>query len=133
MLFRSAPPASMLLLAAIALASGGCVHRPPELAQSAPPAVVVAYPIERSVTDFIELTGQLAPVDTVEVRPRVWGYLDKVHFKEGMLVKAGDLLYEIDPRTYQAALDEAVAKVALDEANVKQSEADHERILEASK
>ena len=62
-------------------------------------------PVERDVTDYADFTGRTAAVDSVEVRARVWGYLDKVNFKEGALVKKGDVLFEIDPRPYQADLE----------------------------
>ena len=68
----------------------------------APTPVTVSQPVEREVTDYADFTGRTAAVDSVEVRARVWGYLDKVNFKEGALVKKGDVLFEIDPRPYQA-------------------------------
>ena len=57
------------------------------------------------MTDHADFTGRTAAVDSVELRPRVWGYLDKVNFKEGALVKKGDVLFEIDPRPYRAELN----------------------------
>jgi RND family efflux transporter MFP subunit len=63
-------------------------------------------------------------VDSVEVRARVWGYLDKVHFKEGALVRKGDVLFEIDPRTYQATLVQAEGNVLQMEARLTRLEAD---------
>ena len=64
--------------------------------------VTVSHPVERDVTDYADFTGRTAAVDSVEVRAHVWGYLDKVNFKEGALVKKGDVLFEIDPRPYRA-------------------------------
>ena len=72
-----------------------------------PVPVTVSKPLERDVTDYADFTGRTAAVDSVEVRARVWGYLDKVNFKEGVLVKKGDVLFEIDPRTYKTALANA--------------------------
>jgi RND family efflux transporter MFP subunit len=112
---------------------GGCARGPKEVAAGPPPPVQVSLPVEKSVTDFVDLTGQTSAVESVEVRPRVWGYLQKVNFKEGALVKKDEVLYEIDARTYKAALDEAEGKVALDEANLRFSEADYQRIVEAGK
>jgi RND family efflux transporter MFP subunit len=63
------------------------------------------------------------------VRARVWGYLDKVNFKEGALVKKGDVLFEIDPRIYEAVVNQNKAKVAQDEAQLKYNEADYQRTL----
>ena len=72
-----------------------------------PVPVTVSYPVERDVTDYADFTARTAAVDSVEVRAHVWGYLDKVNFKEGALVKKGDVLFEIDPRPYQAVLNQA--------------------------
>jgi RND family efflux transporter MFP subunit len=63
-------------------------------------------------------------VDSIEVRPRVWGYLDRVNFKEGALVKKGDVLFEIDPRTYRAALDNAEGNLASGLARLRRLDAD---------
>jgi RND family efflux transporter MFP subunit len=82
------------------------------------------------VTDYADFTGRTAAVDSVEVRARVWGYLDKVNFKEGALVKKGDVLFELDPRPYQALLDQAKARVANDQAQLAYHEADYRRYQE---
>jgi RND family efflux transporter MFP subunit len=99
--------ASLLLSAALTL--GGCSKSggPP----SAPPEVSVAPVIEKRVKDWDEFTGRLQAVETVEIRPRVSGYIDKVAFTEGSLVKRGALLFVIDPRPYQAEYDRAAADV----------------------
>ncbi len=70
-----------------------------------PPEVTISKPVSREVTDYFEFPGQTEAVGEVEVRARVTGYLVKVNFVDGQNVKKGDLLYEIDPRPYQAALD----------------------------
>ena len=111
----------------------GCAKAPSGPPVTAPTPVSVSVPLEREVTDYADYTGRTAAVESVEVRARVWGYLDKVNFKEGAMVKAGDALYEIDPRTYRAALEQAEAKVALDEATSKFNEADYQRISDAAK
>jgi RND family efflux transporter MFP subunit len=80
------------------------------------------------VTDAADFTGRTAAVDSVEVRARVWGYLDKVNFKEGALVKKGDVLFEIDPRPYRADLDRAEGTVALYDARVRRTERDYQRV-----
>jgi len=97
---RSLLPPLILLLAGC----GGTA--PPAMA---PPEVTVATPLVRKITDWDEYTGRLAAVESVEIRARVSGYLQSVHFQDGELVKKGDLLFVIDPRPYQAALDEARA------------------------
>jgi RND family efflux transporter MFP subunit len=80
--------------------------------QSAPPPQVsVAQVLEKRVKDWDEFTGRLQAVETVEIRPRVSGYIDKVAFTEGSQVKRGDLLFVIDPRPYQAEYDRAAADV----------------------
>src|SRR5262249_14671585 len=76
----------------------------------APPTVSVIRPVEREVVEWDEYTGRLESPETVEVRARVSGYLDKVPFKEGKEVKKGDLLFTIDRRPYQAEFDRADAE-----------------------
>lgn len=80
--------------------------------QAGVPAVTVAKPISKRLTDWDEFTGRLIARDKVEVRARVSGYLTEVHFKEGAEVKEGALLFRIDPRPYQAAVDRAEAVLA---------------------
>jgi RND family efflux transporter MFP subunit len=86
-----------------------CTKSAPQAA--APPEVSVAQVIEKPVKDWDEFTGRLQAVETVEIRPRVSGYIDKVAFTEGGLVKSGDLLFIIDPRPYQAEYGRASADV----------------------
>src|SRR5687767_6505382 len=96
-----------VLLAGFSLALPGCGQAPAGAPAPPPPSVTVSYPFEREVIDHADFTGRTAAVETVDVRARVWGYLDKVSFKEGALVSKGDILFEIDPRTYRAALASA--------------------------
>jgi len=77
-----------------------------------PPAVTVAKPIVKKVIDWDEFTGRLASPESVDIRARVSGYLEEVHFKEGTEVKEGDLLVTIDPRPYEAAVQRAQADVS---------------------
>ena len=74
-----------------------------------PPTVSVVQPVQREVIEWDEYIGRLESPESVEIRARVSGYLDKVHFKEGKEVKKGDLLFTIDRRPYKADLDRAVA------------------------
>jgi RND family efflux transporter MFP subunit len=90
--------------------------------------VTVSYPIERDVTDYADFTGRTAAVDSVEVRARVSGYLDRVCFKEGALVKKDDKLFEIDPRPYRAELERAKGTLAQYEARVHRLECDYQRV-----
>jgi RND family efflux transporter MFP subunit len=76
-----------------------------------PPAVVVASPLVIRLTEWDEYTGVFEATDTVDVRARVDGYLDSIHFRDGAIVKPGDLLFVIDPRPYEAVLEGARADV----------------------
>src|SRR6266516_6799234 len=86
----------------------GCGRHPSQIAPP-PPVVTVIQPVEREVVEWDEYTGRLESPETVDVRARVSGYLDKVHFKDGARVKTGDLLFTIDRRPYKAELDRAAA------------------------
>src|SRR5215470_778790 len=118
---------SVLLGSALALCFAlsllGCSQAPPAAPQAPPLKVSVSYPVEREVTDYVDFTARMAAVDSVEVRARVWGYLDKVNFKEGNLVKKGDVLYEIDPRTYRATLANAEGNLASAHAKLRRLDA----------
>jgi RND family efflux transporter MFP subunit len=120
---------SSALVLGFSLALTGCARAPSEAPAAAPIPVPVSSPLERYVTDYTDFTARIAAVDSVEVRAHVWGYLDKVNFKEGVLVKKGDVLFELDPRPYQAVLNQAQAKVAQDEAQLKFDEAEYQRNL----
>jgi membrane fusion protein, multidrug efflux system len=80
-------------------------------AQTGPVPVTVAKPVVREIVEDDEFIGRFEAVDQVTVRARVGGYLDKVHFKDGAIVKEGDLLFTIDQRPFQAALDQATASL----------------------
>jgi RND family efflux transporter MFP subunit len=92
-----------------------------------PPAVTVAKPIKKLVSDYDEYVGRFVAVDDVEVRARVSGYLDSIHFTDGQLVKAGDPLFTIDRRPFQASLDQAKAAVEQAKANLAFAVSDLER------
>ncbi|HEV3162596.1 MAG TPA: efflux RND transporter periplasmic adaptor subunit [Isosphaeraceae bacterium] len=121
------------LFLGLCLGLAGCARAPSGAPQAAPTAVAVSRPVERDVTDFADFTGRVAAVDSVELRARVWGYLDKVNFKEGGLVQKGDVLFEIDPLTYRAALDLAEGNLASMQARLLRLNADlarAQRLLE---
>src|ERR1700730_2997632 len=113
------------LVLGLCLGATGCARRPAEAPAAAPVSVPVSYPVERYVTDDAAFTARLAAVDSVEVRAHVWGYLQKVNFKEGALVQKGDVLFELDPRPYEALLVQAKAKVRQDEAQLTFDEDEH--------
>ncbi len=116
-----------ILLLGLCLVLAGCVRVPSAAPEAAPTPVTVSRPVERDVTDYADFTGRTAAVDSVEVRVRVWGYLDRVNFKEGALVKKGDVLFEIDPRLYRADLERGRGTVAQYEARVRRLERDYQR------
>jgi RND family efflux transporter MFP subunit len=101
---------SMPVVALIALlCAGGCGKSGTAQSAPPPPEVSVAEVLQKRVKDWDEFTGRLQAVETVEVRPRVSGYIDQVAFTEGKGVKRGDLLFVIDPRPYKADYDRAAA------------------------
>jgi RND family efflux transporter MFP subunit len=101
--------------------------RPADEPASAPPEVAVMPPVSREVADHENFIGRTEAAITVDLRARVTGYLDKVGFKDGSDVKQGDVLFEIDPRPYQAELARADASLTLAEAHLKRAETDFER------
>src|SRR5882672_2633628 len=146
---------------------GGCRQNASDVAPSEPPAIPVSHPVSREVTDFVDFTGQTDAVQSVNVVPRVTGYLVQMPFKEGSEVRSddrpnvaaevagllatphgpllaaaslfpgqfhkGDLLFEIDPRPYQAQLDQAQGQVYLNEAQLNLAKANYLRALEVAK
>ena len=109
---------SFLLLVPGLVLLGGCHQAPPPAAPPAP-NVTVAKPVARKIVEHNEYTGRMAAIENVSVRPRVSGYITQIPFKEGNLVKKDELLFVIDPRPYQAALDQA-------EGQLKQAQAQKE-------
>jgi RND family efflux transporter MFP subunit len=105
----------------------GCNRLGKQPPATAPALVTVSQSIKQEVTDFADFTGRTAAVDSVEVRARVNGYLWKVNFTEGALVHKGDVLFEIDPRPYQAQVDIAMGQVAAADAMVQRTQADDAR------
>ena len=121
------PAFTRLLLLCPLLALTGCGEAPKQSAAPPPPAVTVAKPVQRTIVDQDEYVGRFVAVDMVEVRARVSGYLEQAHFRDGQLVKQGDLLFSIDQRPFQNALAQAKANLALAKSNVTFTEADYAR------
>ncbi|MEJ0034516.1 MAG: efflux RND transporter periplasmic adaptor subunit [Gammaproteobacteria bacterium] len=96
----------------VLLSACGKAGAPGDGAAAAPPEVSVAPALSREVTDFDEFTGRFVPVERVEIRPRVSGYISQVHFPEGREVKKGDVLFVIDARPYEAELKRVKAQLA---------------------
>jgi len=92
-----------------------------------PPVVSVIQPVAREIVEWDEYIGRLEAPESVEIRARVSGYLDKVHFKEGKEVKKGDLLFTIDPRPYKAEYDRAEAEHQRAESQADLAKNDAER------
>jgi RND family efflux transporter MFP subunit len=105
----------------------GACQQPPAATPPPPPKVTVSQPVAREVTEWDEYTGRLEAVESVEVRARVNGYLQSVHFTEGAIVKKGALLFVIDPRPYQAELSRAQAGLAQAMARFERTQKDFAR------
>lgn len=101
-----------LAAAVLTLLLQGCKSEAQTQAAIPAPQVSVAAALERNVQEWDEFTGRLEAVESVEIRPRVTGYIESVNFSEGSIVKKGDLLFVIDPRPYQADLSKAQAELA---------------------
>lgn len=112
------------LAAAVMLSACGEGQKPPA---PPPPVVTVANPVTRTVTDFDEYVGRFTAVNSVEIRARVSGYLEKVHFTDGQMIKEGDLLFSVDPRPFQNTLDQARANLAQTRAQLAYAEGDLQR------
>ena len=108
-----------LLTGSVALGLSGCKQEVAQKPPAKPAEVMVSVPVEETVTEFEEVTGRTWAVNTIEIRSRVSGYLNKVYFRDGSEIKAGELLFEIDRRPFQAELDKAVAAVKQGEAHLE--------------
>ncbi|NTF43805.1 efflux RND transporter periplasmic adaptor subunit [Rhizobium rhizogenes] len=117
-------PRSILFSCILAVISGAQA-----LAQSAPPAapVTVAKPVVRDVIDSDEFIGRFQAVDEVSVRSRVGGYLQEVHFKDGTMVKQGDLLFVIDQRPFITTLNESTASLEVAKSSLTLADAQFKR------
>jgi RND family efflux transporter MFP subunit len=120
-LLRHAP--GLAVLVALAATLAGCGEAQKQ-AGPPPPNVTVETPSKRTIVDQDEYVGRFVAVDVVEVRARVSGYLDKVHFQDGQIVKQGDLLFTIDKRPFQNTLDQARANLETARSNVVFTQSD---------
>jgi RND family efflux transporter MFP subunit len=111
-------PAFMTLWLPSASAQGGPLSAPP---------VTVASPVVKDINEWDDFIGRFEAVDEVEIRARVSGYLDKIHFTDGALVNENDLLFTIDPRPYQAALQQSEAALNSTQARLEFAANDLER------
>ena len=108
----------------------GCSQQAAGPAVKAPPRVSVAHPVVRTLVDEDDYSGWLQAVETVDVRARVRGHIWKIHFKDGDVVERDQLLFELDPRPFQAALDESVAQERSVDAQRVAAERDAARYAE---
>ncbi|GAB4191719.1 MAG: efflux RND transporter periplasmic adaptor subunit [Wenzhouxiangellaceae bacterium] len=117
----------MIATAMVYALLSGCNQSSNAPAENPPPPVTVAKPVAQQITDWDEYTGRLEAVDEVEVRARVSGYLESIHFEDGELVNKGDLLFVIDPRPFVAVRDQAQATVAEAQARLRLAESEAKR------
>lgn len=110
---------SWLAAGSLALAQGAPAQ--------APPPVTVAKPVVKDIVERTDFIGRFEAIDQVDIRARVSGYLDKVHFQDGTFVKAGDLLFTIDPRPYGNALEQAQAAVTSSQVRLEFAQSDLDR------
>src|SRR6202011_6377389 len=92
-----------------------------------PPPVTIAKPVQKEIVEWDYYTGRTDAVESVNITPRVSGYIDNITFRAGDIVNKGDLLFVIDPRPYQATLDQAKAQQREAEANQQLQDANFAR------
>jgi RND family efflux transporter MFP subunit len=111
---------SWVAAASLASAQGGPAQPPP-------PPVTVAKPVVKDIVERTDFIGRFEAIDQVDIRARVSGYLDKVHFQDGTFVKAGDLLFTIDPRPYRNALEQSQSAVTSSQVRLEFAQSDLDR------
>jgi membrane fusion protein, multidrug efflux system len=107
------------LTSAVLATISGCQAQATKIGSAEAPVVPVGQPVKREVTDYVDFTGRTESIYPVDIRPRVTGYLVDMPFQEGEEVKAGDVLFIVDPRPYKAQLDQAQGQVDLYQASLK--------------
>jgi RND family efflux transporter MFP subunit len=118
---------TLVFLLAAALVAVGCARKSEKAPPPPPPEVVVRTPLIQKITETEEFTGVTRAVQTVEIRARVTGYLEKVLFQDGIDVQEGSQLFLIDPRTYKAEVDKAEATLKQNDATLERLTADYRR------
>lgn len=116
-------PIVAFAVALLAASLAGCNSQQAEPPPRPKPTVTVAQPVRKQTVEWDAYTGRLEAVDFVEVRARVSGYLETIHFDEGQIVEKGDLLFVIDPRPFQAELNRARASLRQAESQLQQARA----------
>ena len=117
----------ILAVPLLAIALVGCEQKTHQAA--APPQVTVAQPVKRTVTDWDDFTGRFEAVEDVQVKARVGGFVTDVKFKDGDIVHAGDLLYIIDPRPFEAIAEQADGQLADARAKTELAKREIDRAL----
>jgi len=130
---KSRRPGLAVLAAIAALALVGCSGSRNAYVPPPPPKVVVALPVQKPVTLYLELTGNTAPFRTVQLVARVQGYLETIDYKDGTAVTKGTQLFGIERDVYQAQLDQAMAQLAHDQAVLKGAQVDLARYQQLAK
>src|SRR5215472_8679379 len=115
-----------LLLGAVGVEFSGC-GRAPAQGKAPLPTVTIAPVEQKEIVERDEFTGRVEPVDSVEIRPRVSGYIEEVKFQSGQMVKKGDLLFQIDPRWHQAAFEQRQAEFQQAKVRVENARREAER------
>jgi RND family efflux transporter MFP subunit len=124
-LVNAARLAGVALVLALAAAVAGCGQG--QQAAQPLPAVTVTNPVQRTVVDQDEYVGRFVAVNSVEIRSRLSGYLSEIHFQDGQLVKQGDLLFTVDRRPFEIALEQMRANLAQARANLAFAQSDLDR------
>lgn len=121
------PSGAGVLLLLMAAIPPGCTSTAAQPAAPPAPTVTVAAVIEREVTEWDEFTGRIEAVRSVDVKPRVSGYINRVSFTEGSIVRAGQELFRIDPRPFQAEVDRLRAELAKARVTVARAQSERDR------
>src|SRR5258708_16924888 len=122
----------LFLLLVIATIAIGCRKTPPPATAGGPQVVPVSHPVQRPVTEYVEYTGRADAVDSIGIKARATGYLIQAPFIEGAEIKKGNLLFEVDPKPYQAQLAQAEAQVGVAEAQLVLAKASYARVRNVS-
>jgi multidrug efflux system membrane fusion protein len=125
----SSPRVLKWLTPLVALALSACGDKPPQQAAPAAPPVTVAQPVKRTVTDWDEFTGRFEAMEEVQVRARVGGFVNSVEFRDGAIVRAGDLLYTIDSRPFEAVALQADGQLSDARAKAELAKRELDRAL----
>jgi RND family efflux transporter MFP subunit len=112
---------------AVAAVVAGCDNKQTSNATPPPPSVTVSQPVQKSITEWDEYTGRFEALATVDIRARVSGFIESIHFQDGQIVKQGDLLFVIDQRPYKLAVEQAKADVERAKAKLEIATSDVER------